>query len=67
MPGNAGGGEPVADREFVITRVFEAPARLLFEATSKREHLGGGHEIGIHSALDQLVDAVAGMRASEPS
>src|SRR4051812_30770732 len=33
------GAEPVADREFVITRVFDAPARLLFEAYSKPEHL----------------------------
>ena len=31
--------ESVADRELVITRTFEAPARLLFEAYSKREHL----------------------------
>jgi uncharacterized protein YndB with AHSA1/START domain len=31
--------EPVAEREFLITRVFEAPARLLFEAHSKPEHV----------------------------
>jgi len=31
--------EPVADREVVITRVFDAPARLLFEAYSKPEHI----------------------------
>jgi uncharacterized protein YndB with AHSA1/START domain len=31
--------EPVADRELSITRVFDAPARLLFEAYSKPEHL----------------------------
>jgi uncharacterized protein YndB with AHSA1/START domain/dihydrofolate reductase len=31
--------ESVAERELVITRVFEAPAHLLFEAHSKREHL----------------------------
>jgi uncharacterized protein YndB with AHSA1/START domain len=31
--------EPVADRECVITRVFDAPARLLFEAYSKPEHI----------------------------
>jgi uncharacterized protein YndB with AHSA1/START domain len=31
-PGNA--AEPAADREFVITRIFDAPARLLFEAYS---------------------------------
>jgi uncharacterized protein YndB with AHSA1/START domain len=31
--------EPVAEREVVITRVFDAPARLLFAAYSTREHL----------------------------
>src|SRR5688500_4371051 len=31
--------EPAADRELVITRVFDAPARLLFQAYSTREHL----------------------------
>lgn len=31
--------EPVADREVVITRVFDAPARLLFQAYAKPEHL----------------------------
>jgi uncharacterized protein YndB with AHSA1/START domain len=31
-PGNA--AEPAVDREFVITRIFDAPARLLFEAYS---------------------------------
>lgn len=31
--------EPVAERELVIRRVFDAPARLLFEAYSKPEHL----------------------------
>lgn len=31
--------EPAADRAFVITRVFDAPARLLFEAYSKPEHI----------------------------
>lgn len=34
-----GNGEPVADREVVITRVFDAPARLLFLAWSRPEHL----------------------------
>jgi uncharacterized protein YndB with AHSA1/START domain len=34
-----GAGEPAADREVVITRAFDAPARLLFEAWSKPEHL----------------------------
>lgn len=33
------GGEPVADRELVIVRRFDAPARLLFEAYSRPEHL----------------------------
>jgi uncharacterized protein YndB with AHSA1/START domain len=32
-------GEPEADREVVIMRAFDAPARLLFEAWSKPEHL----------------------------
>jgi uncharacterized protein YndB with AHSA1/START domain len=31
--------EPAADREVVITREFDAPARLLFEAYSKPEHV----------------------------
>ena len=31
--------EPIAEREVVITRVFDAPAHLLFEAYSTREHL----------------------------
>ena len=31
--------ESIAAREFVITRVFDAPARLLFEACSKPEHI----------------------------
>lgn len=31
--------EPVADREVVITRVFAVPARFLFEAWSKPEHM----------------------------
>lgn len=39
MPANASAGEPVADRTVVITRVFDAPARLLFEAYSKPEHI----------------------------
>lgn len=33
------GSEPAADREVVITRVFEVPARLLFEAYTKPEHI----------------------------
>ena len=31
--------EPVADREFVITRELDVPARFLFEAYSTREHI----------------------------
>jgi len=31
--------EPIADREFVITRVYDVPARFLFEAWSKPEHV----------------------------
>ena len=31
--------EPAADREVNITRVFDAPARLLFEAYSRPEHV----------------------------
>lgn len=30
--------EPVGDRGFALTRVYDAPARLLFEAWSKPEH-----------------------------
>ena len=39
MAPNESANEPVADREVVITRIFDAPARLLFEAYSKPEHL----------------------------
>ena len=39
MSANAGAGEPAADRELTIRRSFDAPARLLFEAWSKPEHL----------------------------
>ena len=39
MSANAGAGEPEADREVIITRTYDAPARLLFEAWSKPEHL----------------------------
>lgn len=31
--------EPVADRELIITRIFDAPASLLFLAYSKPEHV----------------------------
>lgn len=39
MRANESVSEPEADRTFVITRVFDAPARLLFEAYSKPEHI----------------------------
>src|SRR5688500_16595349 len=39
MPANDSGVEPAAEREVVITRAFDAPARLLFEAYSAPEHL----------------------------
>jgi uncharacterized protein YndB with AHSA1/START domain len=39
MAADEGAGEPVVDREVVITRVYDAPARLLFAAWSRREHI----------------------------
>ena len=39
MSANASSGEAIADREVVITRTYDVPARLLFEAWSKPEHL----------------------------
>jgi uncharacterized protein YndB with AHSA1/START domain len=33
------GAEPIAEREVVITRVYDAPARLLFAACSTPQHL----------------------------
>lgn len=39
MPASDSSEEPIADRELVITRVYDAPARLLFEAFSKPEHI----------------------------
>lgn len=39
MRASENANEPIADREFVITRVFDAPARLLFEAYSKPAHI----------------------------
>jgi uncharacterized protein YndB with AHSA1/START domain len=39
MSANAGAGEAPGDRELTITRSFDAPARLLFAAWSKPEHL----------------------------
>jgi uncharacterized protein YndB with AHSA1/START domain len=34
--------EPATEREFALTRVYDAPARLLFEAWSKPEHSRNG-------------------------
>lgn len=39
MPMSSGGEESVAEREVVITRVYDAPARLLFAAWSQPKHL----------------------------
>lgn len=39
MRAHANGSESIADREVIITRVFDAPARLLFAAWSKPEHV----------------------------
>ena len=39
MAASAGAGEAEADRELIITRTFDAPARLLFAAWSKPELL----------------------------
>ena len=39
MPANDRNVEPVTERELVITRVFDAPARLLFAAYSTPEHV----------------------------
>lgn len=39
MRANERAAEPAADRELVITRTFDAPARLLFQAWSTREHI----------------------------
>jgi uncharacterized protein YndB with AHSA1/START domain len=39
LPADDRGVEPIAEREVVITRVFDAPARLLFAAYSTPEHL----------------------------
>ena len=39
MPASNDGVEPVAEREVVITRVFDAPARFLFTAYSTPEHV----------------------------
>lgn len=39
MDSNVSASDSIADRELVITRIFDAPARLLFEAYSKPEHL----------------------------
>lgn len=39
MPTENRGVEPIAEREVVFTRTFDAPARLLFTAYSTPEHL----------------------------
>jgi uncharacterized protein YndB with AHSA1/START domain len=39
MPQSAKAVEPESQREVTITRTFDAPARLLFEAYSKPEHI----------------------------
>lgn len=39
MKASAVASEPEAEREVTITRIFDAPARLLFEAYSKPEHI----------------------------
>jgi uncharacterized protein YndB with AHSA1/START domain len=39
MQASAAASEPEGQREITITRVFDAPARLLFEAYSKPEHI----------------------------
>jgi uncharacterized protein YndB with AHSA1/START domain len=39
MQVSAAANEPESQREVTITRVFDAPARLLFEAYSKPEHI----------------------------
>ena len=39
MSASIAASESTADREVVITRTYDAPARLLFEAWSKPEHL----------------------------
>jgi uncharacterized protein YndB with AHSA1/START domain len=39
MTASESANEPIADREDVITRVFDVPARFLFEAWSKPEHM----------------------------
>jgi uncharacterized protein YndB with AHSA1/START domain len=39
LPADDRGVEPIAEREVVVTRVFDAPARLLFAAYGAPEHL----------------------------
>ncbi len=39
MPANDRESEPIAEREVVTTRAFDAPAHVLFEAFSTPEHL----------------------------
>jgi uncharacterized protein YndB with AHSA1/START domain len=39
LPADDRSVEPITEREVIITRVYDAPARLLFEAYSRPEHL----------------------------
>lgn len=39
MRESATANEPASEREVIITRVFDAPARVLFEAYSRPEHI----------------------------
>lgn len=39
MPANHGGAEPIAEREVIVTRVFDVPARILFQAYSECRHI----------------------------
>lgn len=39
MKASAAANEPVSEREVIIARLFDAPARLLFEAYSRPEHI----------------------------
>ena len=79
MLADTGGNEPVtrnptemelrADREIVVTRVFDAPPRLVFEACTKPEpvrrwrapkshNVASGMEHGSREAMKQLEDLV---------
>jgi len=39
MSASPGSAEPAAEREVVLTRIYDAPARLLYAAWSTREHI----------------------------